>query len=205
MRSFSRILLITIIAVPVFISLALVNQRFTDDLRIEKILKQLDLFRTKYKQQKIYLHSDKETYMAGETIWLKAYLMEATTLLPDSVSKDIYVDLIDFTNNHVRSIIIRNKKGFSNGDILLSDTLPEGNYQLRAYTNWMRNFDEDFFYNKSIEVKNPNYENVVTTRRLKEIKKYNKNFKKTEGKLVMNFFPEGGYLLNGFQGKVAFS
>ena len=204
MRSFSRILLITLIAIPVFVSLALVNQSYTDDLRIEKILKQLDLFRTKYKQQKIYLHSDKETYMAGETIWLKAYLMEATTLLPDSVSKDIYVDLIDFTNNHVRSIIIRNKKGFSNGDILLSDTLPEGHYQLRAYTNWMRNFDEDFFYNKSIEVKNPNYENIVTTKRLKEIKNYNKRFKKTEGQLVLNFFPEGGYLINGFQGKVAF-
>jgi len=204
MRSFFRILLITAIAIPVFISLALINQRFTDDIRIEKIMKQLDLFRTKYKQQKIYLHSDKETYMAGETIWLKAYLMEATTLLPDSVSKDIYVDLIDFTNRHVRSIIIRNKKGFSNGDIMINDTLPEGNYQLRAYTNWMRNFDEDFFYNKTIEIKNPNYENIVTTRRLKDIKQFNRKYKKSEESHVITFFPEGGYLLNGFQGKVAF-
>jgi hypothetical protein len=204
MRSFLKILVITLFVVPVFVSLALVNYHITDDLRIQKILKQIELFRTKYKQQKIYLHSDKETYMAGETIWLKAYLMEATTLLPDSLGKDIYVDLIDFTNRQIRSIIIRNKQGFSNGDILLSDTLPEGKYQLRSYTNWMRNFDEDFFYNKTIEIKNPNYENIVTTHRLKEIKLFNRRFKKLEEKHVMTFFPEGGYLINGFQGKVAF-
>ena len=204
MRSFLKILVTTLIALPVVVSLALVNYHITDDLRIEKILKQVELFRSKYKQQKIYLHSDKEIYMAGETIWLKAYLMEATTLLPDSLGKDIYVDLIDFTNRQVRSIIIRNKQGVSNGDILLSDTLPEGKYQLRSYTNWMRNFDEDFFYNKTIEIKNPNYENIVTTHRLKAIKVFNRGYKKMETKHVMTFFPEGGYLLNGFQGKMAF-
>jgi TonB-dependent SusC/RagA subfamily outer membrane receptor len=175
-----------------------------DDIRIKKILKQLAVFNNDYKQQKVYIHTDKDTYLAGENIWIKSYLLEASSLLPDSLSKEIYVDFIDFNNKHVLSIIVRNNKGFGQGNILLRDTLAEGNYQIRAYTNWMRNFDEDFFYNKTVKISNPNYENIVTNKRLSEIKRFNKGIRKLKNQYSIHFFPEGGDLVNGFKSKVAF-
>ncbi|MEO7834838.1 MAG: hypothetical protein ABIR50_05925, partial [Ginsengibacter sp.] len=46
-----------------------------------------------YGQEKMYLHYDKSSYAAGETIWFKAYLMK--TVLPDDQSKTLYVDWIN--------------------------------------------------------------------------------------------------------------
>jgi hypothetical protein len=49
------------------------------------------------------------------------------------------------------------------GDFLLSDSLPTSNYQIRAYTNWMRNFDEDYFYSSALKVYNFNTSNPSWT------------------------------------------
>jgi TonB-dependent SusC/RagA subfamily outer membrane receptor len=174
------------------------------DVQVDKIIKQLEKFRTHYRQQKVHLHTDKDTYLAPENIWIKSYLVEASALLADSVSKEIFVDLIDFNNQHIRTIIIRNKNGYGQGNIQLSDTLIGGTYQLRGYSNWMRNFDEGYFFTKNITIKNPNYENVVTNRRLKDIKRLNKKREHIAHKLTLHFFPEGGYLVDGIENKVAF-
>jgi TonB-dependent SusC/RagA subfamily outer membrane receptor len=114
------------------------------------------------------------------------------------------VDLIDYSNKQVHTEILRNKKGLAQGYLLFSDTLPEGNYQIRAYTNWMRNFDEEFFFSKTIEFKNPNYENVVTRTRIKSIKQFNRKLKNNMEKFVVNFFPEGGNMVAGLPVEVAF-
>lgn len=186
------------------LSIFFLNFDTTDDIRIDKILKQLEIFRSKFWQQKINIHTDRNSYMAGERIWMKCYLVNAFSFLPDSVSKEVYVDLIDYNNNHVQSIILRNKGGFSSGDMLINDTLPEGNYQIRAYTNWMRNFETDFFYNKTIKIANPNYENVVTRQHIAQIKKYNKKLENFQNEYFFHFFPEGGDIISGFETRVAF-
>ena len=204
MKTTTRICIFLFFITSLFISVSLVNYSVTDDPRLEKIIHQFNLFRFRCKQQKVYLHTDKDTYLAGETMWIKAYLMDATMFLPDTISKDIYVEFLDFNNRSIQNIILRNQKGFSQGDILLKDTLIEGNYQVRAYTNWMRNFDREYFFYKTIFVKNPNYENVVTNSRLKEIKRFNRVLKRAENNHAMNFFPEGGNLVAGLQNRVAF-
>lgn len=175
-----------------------------DNLHVNKILTQLANFRTYYPQQKVHLHTDKEVYLAPENIWIKAYLTNASTMLADSVSKEIYVDLIDFNNRHIRTILIRNVLGYGQGNMQLSDTLLEGDYQLRAYTNWMRNFDEGFFFTKTITVKNPNYENVITRKRILEVKQLNRQRKRSTNDISMFFMPEGGNLISGLPSKVAF-
>jgi hypothetical protein len=191
------------IFIPVIIFF-LFNFTTSTDPRIEKILNQLEFFRTNYSQQKINLHIDKDSYMAGEEIWIKSYLVNAFSFMPDSVSKEIYVELIDWNNKPVQRIILRNKKGFSTGSLLINDTLSDGNYQLRAYTNWMRNFDNDFYYYKTIKINNPDFENVVTSRRINDFKKFNKKYEEMVTGYQVTFFPEGGDLVSGFQSKVAF-
>ena len=68
---------------------------FEDDL-LEKIVSKFDyVIHNEFPQEKAYLHLDKPYYTAGETIWFKAYLVEANTLIPDTVSIPLYVELID--------------------------------------------------------------------------------------------------------------
>src|SRR5450432_570840 len=48
-------------------------------------------------QERTYLHYDKSTYAAGETIWYKAYLMNG--IFPADQSKTMYVDWTDDRGN----------------------------------------------------------------------------------------------------------
>ncbi len=68
--------------------------------------------------------------------------------------------------------------------------LNSGNYILRAYTNWMKNFSPDFYFEQPITI-------VNTMKRLtiSGSSKHNP---------VIGFFPEGGNLVAGFSSKVAF-
>ncbi|MER3464654.1 MAG: hypothetical protein C4329_09890, partial [Chitinophagaceae bacterium] len=57
----------------------------------------LTKYADKYQPERIYLHYDKTTYAAGETIWYKAYLM--SEIYPADESKTLYTDFIDDNGN----------------------------------------------------------------------------------------------------------
>ena len=46
-------------------------------------------------QEKAYLHLDNNCYFLGDTIWYKAYLVEAASLRPTAESHILYVELVD--------------------------------------------------------------------------------------------------------------
>ena len=171
---------------------------------IEKIVKQINKFGDQSMQQKVYLQTDKDIYLTGETMWIKAYLMDAMSFQADPVSKEIYVELLDQSQRVACSLKLSNKKGVSDGYFILNDTLIEGNYQLRAFTNWMLNFDRDYFFFKTIRIKNPGYADVVNKSRLKYITRFNTELRKKENDVRFTFFPEGGNLLVGLSSRVAF-
>jgi hypothetical protein len=105
-------------------------------------------------QEKLYLQTDKPYYSAGEELWFKGYLVNATTLLPTSLSQFIYVELIDKTDSvFYRVKIKKDSLGFS-GYIKLKPEIPSGYYSLRAYSYWMQNVGSDFFFSKNILIGN---------------------------------------------------
>src|SRR5699024_12086662 len=86
------------------------------------------------------------------------------TIAPENIlsgwSKVLYVDLIDMRDELVQNIVLPITAGIAYGDFALSDTLAEGSYRLRAYTRWMQNFSEDFFYDRTIYVTNGRGDNT---------------------------------------------
>lgn len=105
-------------------------------------------------QEKIYVHTDKPYYSAGEDIWFTAYLINAATHTPNTLSRFVYVELIDKSDSVLTRIKIkRDSLGFS-GSIKLKPELPAGHYALRAYTYWMQNVSDDFFFTKRIYIGN---------------------------------------------------
>lgn len=96
-------------------------------------------------QEKIYVQTDKPYYYPKETIWMKGYLNYTQRSLVDSLSKTAYVELVDNKNETIRSQKVKIDSGFFKTEIWLPDTLKPGDYNLRAYTNFMLNFREPVF------------------------------------------------------------
>ena len=112
--------------------------------------------------EKLYLHLNQPYYGAGDTMWLKAYLTDAVSHRPDTLSNFIYVDLADRRGKIIAARKIkRDSLGFANG-IPLPDTLPAGEYTLRAYTGWMLNFEPAFFFRRNINVGNTRSDRIRT-------------------------------------------
>ncbi len=154
----------------------------------------LDLFQ-KYNierpLEKAYLHTDRAVYLPGETIWFKGYLFGGNTHLADTVSKVLYVDLVDVAARNVRlRAQLRVVDSYAPGQLALPDSLPAGLYQLRAYTNFMRNESEAYYFTKSINLLQPDKPVVSAA--------------SPASKADVQFLPEGGQLVAGFEGRVAF-
>ena len=118
----------------------------------------LDGFTAMYEKgmaEKVYLHTDKPYYSAGETIYIKGYVVDAMNHLPLSKSNFIYVQLIDSRDKALQQFkIMRDSAGVFRSQIELPATIPAGRYTLRGFTKWMQNFSEDYFFNAPVEIGN---------------------------------------------------
>ncbi|MBN2635136.1 MAG: hypothetical protein JXR61_02615 [Prolixibacteraceae bacterium] len=154
----------------------------------KKLLTKSDSLNLEYPQEKIYLHLDRPSYWAGDDIWFKAYLKN--TVIPNC---NVYVELLDSAGNVIYKDICWAMNGYAYGDFELGDTLSSGMYQLRAYTSWMRNFDEQWFFRRDLVIWN-----LRDKERAPEVQKLNAR------KVNIDFMPESGTFLAGIKNKVAF-
>jgi len=155
--------------------------------------------------EKAYLHTDRDFYGQGEDIWFKAYLVNAENNRAINYSHNLYVELIDPTTKILYRRVIRLEKGLGNGDFKLSDSIASGTYRLRAYTNWMRNFGDNFIFEKNIRILNTRQPVPATAA---VIEKNRKNRAVTtivvkDTLPVVRFFPEGGSMVAGVSSVVA--
>lgn len=125
-----------------------------DDDPFETLMKKFADYSQAHPQEKVYLHLDKPYYAIGDDIWFKAYILDNSTGLPSTISSALYVELIDGNDSLRKQIKLPMEAGVTWGDFKLTDTLPEGNYRIRAYTQWMRNAGPDYFYDKTIKIGN---------------------------------------------------
>ena len=102
--------------------------------------------------EKVYLHTDRTYYYPGNDIWFKAYLIDAYDRSLSDLSRNLHVELISPSGGIISDRIIRLDGGLGNGDFRLPDSLSSGRYRLRAYTNYMRNFSDQIFFNKEINI-----------------------------------------------------
>lgn len=119
---------------------------------IKKAATQLEEWVTSSPQEKVYLHFDKPYYAIGDDIWFKAYISIGPRHKLSGLSGALNVELIDDRDSIKQAIKIPIIAGIAYGDFALSDTLNEGSYRIRAYTNYMRNFDPAYFFDKTISI-----------------------------------------------------
>ncbi len=105
-------------------------------------------------REEIYVHTDREEYLAGENMWFNLYLIDRSVLKPSSGSSIAYFELLNAENRPVIQKRILLKKGFGPGQIIIPDTLSSGIYSIRVYTSWMKNFLPYNCFMKDINVFN---------------------------------------------------
>ena len=105
--------------------------------------------------EKIFVHTDKSFYLAGELLWFKIYQADGYLNLPIDISKVSYVEVLSNDKKPVLQAKISMTSGTGSGSFFIPPSMPSGNYLLRAYTNWMKNFEPDLYFEKTITIVNP--------------------------------------------------
>jgi len=173
-----------------FLSLGGLKAGAQDDF-MSKTADDLSRYEATERAEKIYIQTDKSFYTAGEILWMKAYLVDAIKHQPYFLSKVAYVELISREAKPVLQAKLSMQNGSGGGSFFLPISLPSGSYKLRAYTSWMKNLGPDYFFEKNITV-------VNTQKREKD------TLIKKAPVFDIQFFPEGGNLVEGFPTTIAF-
>ena len=158
---------------------------------LENMVTSLNAYGSRHLEEKVYVHTDLSYYLCGQILWFKAYLEDALNNHPLSVSKVVYVEILNKAHDPVMQAKIGIKDGSGSGSFNLPLTLETGNYELRAYTNWMKNDSAFHFFKKIITI-------VNTTQNLDTTIVHN------HFKYFAQFFAEGGNLVNGLKSVLAF-
>jgi hypothetical protein len=163
---------------------------FAQDMDVT-VKRTFEQYAQKNLQEKIYVHTDRELYLAGDIAWFKTYLVDGSLHKPLDLSKVAYVEILDQQNKPLTQAKIEMKQGEGAGSFFLPVTAASGKYTFRAYTNWMKNAGPDFFFQKTITVINPQ-------RSLTPPAQAN-----ASAEPDIRFFPEGGNMVYGLQSKLA--
>lgn len=158
---------------------------------LDSLTKRFDRYRQQGFQEKLYVHIDRPGYLTGETMWFKLYLTDAAFHKPSSMSDVAYIEVLDRTAQPVLQTKVSLTDGKGSGSLFIPATLNSGNYIIRAYTSWMKNFSTDYFFHKSFSIVNA-------------FKKFETEKAVPTAALDAQFFPEGGTLIASIKSKIGF-
>lgn len=158
---------------------------------LDSLQKKFDRYRIALPQEKLYVQTDQELYLTGETLWFKLYYVDGALHYPIDISKVAYLEILDKDNRAVLQTKVALKNGEGHGSFFLPASISSDKYYIRAYTQWMKNFSPEYFFHKTVS--------IINSFRKLETEKGN-----TEKSFIAQFFPEGGNLVYGLQSKVAF-
>jgi hypothetical protein len=150
----------------------------------ESLLEKVQL---NYSPEKIYVHFDKTNYVAGETIWFKAYLMDG--FLPSKKSTVFSIELLNELGVIVQKKNLSVNGSASIGQFETDKSLPQGNYTVRAFTRNLMNFGTDNFYYAKLEIYNPT--SIIL-------------YEKKVDEPIIQFLPESGNFVANVKNNVAF-
>ncbi|GGW56180.1 TonB-dependent receptor [Winogradskyella epiphytica] len=139
---------------------------------------------TKAAREIAYLHLNKSTFIKGEDVGFTAYILDKKSKNPSLITTNLYVSIEDDKQNIIKQKLIKVVDGVASNTFELDSLFTSGYYKIKAYTNWMLNFNEKNYFTESIRV--IDYDNEDSS-----------NKPMIADKIDAQFLPESGHLLNG--------
>ncbi|GAA0877061.1 hypothetical protein GCM10009119_00290 [Algoriphagus jejuensis] len=118
---------------------------------------QLVTFQSRYQKlntlrEKAWLTTNKPFFYPGETLWFGGKMTYQNASNSDSLSRVLYVDLIDSKFQKVKEEVFKIEQGKISGGMVLDKSIAPGDYLLRAYTRWNLNFPETDIFQLSVPI-----------------------------------------------------
>lgn len=175
-----------------------------------------------YPREKVYLHLDNSSYIEGDSIFYKAYVVRASSLLPTTLSHVLYVDLLNADGQLMEKQTLQlDDMGQADGCFSLKLPVRAGYYEVRAYTREMTNWGTEACFSRVIPVftdNNPNEkkEHTINTDIMQlslpepEVNKKvsmaaPRPYRMTDNKRrTLTFFPEGGWRAKDLEQRIAY-
>lgn len=110
------------------------------------------------RQENVALFTDRTLYVTGEQILFSGMLRSES----DSVEKILYVELVTPDGRSITGGKFSLENRVAHGCLHIPGEVISGNYYLRAYTRFMRNFGSAAFAHVPLKLVNPGSSNVLT-------------------------------------------
>ncbi|APY08604.1 hypothetical protein BWZ20_09955 [Winogradskyella sp. J14-2] len=137
----------------------------------------------------VYLHLNKSTLFVGETLGFTAYVLNKNDKKLSTTTKNLYVTIEDKNEKIIKQKMLMVDNGVASNIFEIDSLFSNNTYTIKAYTNWMRNFNENNFFVESFKVESiETYQpkdNVATTI-----------------DIDAQFLPESGHLLHGVENTI---
>ena len=143
-------------------------------------------------REKLFVQTNKWFYIAGEEIWLKAWIVNALSQKYYSRSKTLFADLVDERDTAVAQLLLNIPRQQTEGYIALPASLPEGYYWLRVYTASMLKNDKNAVFVTPLYVVNNRFPSKLTAEPAVNLKSNTGNEQPQ-----LDMFPEGGVMISG--------
>ena len=145
--------------------------------------------------EKLLVIHDRDLYLEGDTIWLKIINTDLFSGKTIGLSSTAYVELIGPGEKMFarQKIILTNEAG--HGWIRIPENILSGNYYLRTYTSWMKNYHPSGYTYTLISIINP------------FIPLYFSQYetgKEKPAEIDVELFPEGGHIIPGIENRIVF-
>ena len=180
-RKLSRIRTSILLFIIVFCS-SMVQPLMAQKANLEDIITPFKDYSSLYREV-AYCHLNKSTYIKGEMIGFSGYVFDKDLKTPSKLTKNLYCVITDDSNNIIKSKLVKVNNGFTNNIFNTDSLFTSGNYKFKAYTNWMKNFDERNAYVEYFRVIDSEIDSTVKSTI-------------TENVLDAQFLPEGGHFVD---------
>jgi len=141
-------------------------------------------------QERVILHIDKSIIAENSSIFFKAYLLTGPNRVRATLSKVLKVELRDKEKQIVATQYHKVEDGMTEGVLTLPKKMEEGTYTLIAFTRWMQNYGEPFYFTEKLQYVSNG------TERIKD--------KQVAFSPAVTFHPEGGNLVADLSNKLLF-
>lgn len=138
-------------------------------------------------QENIYILTDKDLYLSGETLWFNAMVFRNFSISDHSTN--FFIELYDKNKKQILRKRFPIFNGVVKGSFQIPESLNEDIYFVRAYTPMMSNLKEDFQYIKQIPIYNPSSPKKLVTDK--------------SSSWSATVHPEGNSFIAGNQSKIA--
>lgn len=149
--------------------------------------KALQTLNENFSQESIYILTDKDLYLSGETVWFNAMVFRNFTT--SDISTNFFIEIYDRNKKQILKKRFPIFNGVVQGSIQLPESLSEDVYFFRAYTPMMSNLSEDFQYLKQIPIYNPDSPKKLVADK--------------SSSWSATLHPEGNSFIQGIQSKIA--